>query len=50
MGSMEPTSLRLPGTHGLSLHALEWSREGTLLLFDPSTGKVIVPSGLQNDG
>ena len=30
---MEPRSLRLPGTHGLSLHALEWSREGTLLLF-----------------
>ncbi len=30
---MEPTSLRLPGTHGLTLHALEWSHEGTLLLF-----------------
>lgn len=30
---MEPASLRLPGTHGLTLHALEWSREGTLLLF-----------------
>jgi pimeloyl-ACP methyl ester carboxylesterase len=30
---MEPTSLRLPGAHGVSLHALEWSREGTLLLF-----------------
>jgi pimeloyl-ACP methyl ester carboxylesterase len=30
---MEPTSLRIPGAHGLSLHALEWSREGTLLLF-----------------
>lgn len=30
---MEPTSLRLPGTHGLTLRALEWSKEGTLLLF-----------------
>ncbi len=30
---MEPTSLRLPATHGLTLHALEWSHEGTLLLF-----------------
>jgi len=30
---MEPRSIRLPGTHGLELHALEWSREGTLLLF-----------------
>jgi pimeloyl-ACP methyl ester carboxylesterase len=30
---MEPRSIRLPGTHGLDLHALEWSREGTLLLF-----------------
>jgi len=30
---MEPRSLRLPGTHGLTLGALEWSREGTLLLF-----------------
>jgi pimeloyl-ACP methyl ester carboxylesterase len=30
---MEPTSRRLPGTHGLTLHALEWSSEGTLLLF-----------------
>ncbi len=30
---MVPRSLRLPGTHGLDLHALEWSREGTLLLF-----------------
>jgi pimeloyl-ACP methyl ester carboxylesterase len=30
---MEPRSLRLPGTQGLSLHALEWSVEGTLLLF-----------------
>jgi 3-oxoadipate enol-lactonase len=33
MSLMEPKSLRLPVTHGLSLHALEWSREGTLLLF-----------------
>jgi pimeloyl-ACP methyl ester carboxylesterase len=33
MRAMEPTSLRLPGTHGLTLHALEWSHEGTLLLF-----------------
>jgi pimeloyl-ACP methyl ester carboxylesterase len=33
MRAMEPTSLRLPGTHGLTLHALEWSREGTPLLF-----------------
>ena len=32
MAAMEPTSRRLPGAHGLSLHALEWSREGTLLL------------------
>jgi pimeloyl-ACP methyl ester carboxylesterase len=30
---MEPRSIRLPGTHGLTLHALEWSREGTPLLF-----------------
>jgi pimeloyl-ACP methyl ester carboxylesterase len=30
---MQPRSIRLPGTHGLDLHALEWSREGTLLLF-----------------
>jgi pimeloyl-ACP methyl ester carboxylesterase len=30
---MEPRSIRLPGTHGLELHALEWSREGTPLLF-----------------
>jgi pimeloyl-ACP methyl ester carboxylesterase len=30
---MEAKSLRLPVTQGLSLHALEWSREGTLLLF-----------------
>jgi pimeloyl-ACP methyl ester carboxylesterase len=26
-------SFRVPGTHGLSLHALEWSSEGTALLF-----------------
>ncbi len=30
---MEPRSIRLPGTHALNLHALEWSQEGTLLLF-----------------
>ena len=30
---MEPRSIRLPGTHAVNLHALEWSREGTLLLF-----------------
>ena len=30
---MDPRSFRVPGTHGLSLHALEWSQEGTLLLF-----------------
>jgi pimeloyl-ACP methyl ester carboxylesterase len=29
---MEPTSLRLPGADGLSIHALEWSREGTPLV------------------
>ena len=33
MRAMEPRSLRLPATHGLTLHALEWSSEGTLLLF-----------------
>ena len=33
MRAMEPTSRRLPATHGLSLHALEWSSDGTLLLF-----------------
>jgi pimeloyl-ACP methyl ester carboxylesterase len=33
MAAMTPTSLRVPATHGLTLHALEWSREGTLLLF-----------------
>ena len=26
-------SIRLPGAHGLTLHALEWSREGTPLVF-----------------
>ena len=30
---MQPSSRRLPGTQGLTLHALEWSREGTPLLF-----------------
>ena len=30
---MAPRSIRLPGTHGLDLHALEWSQDGTLLLF-----------------
>lgn len=30
---MEPRSIRLPGTHGLELHALEWSADGTPLLF-----------------
>lgn len=30
---MEPTSLRVPGSDGLSLHVLEWSREGTPLVF-----------------
>jgi pimeloyl-ACP methyl ester carboxylesterase len=30
---MQPRSIRLPGTQGLKLHALEWSQEGTLLLF-----------------
>ena len=30
---MQPRSIRLPGTHGLKLHALEWSQEGTMLLF-----------------
>ena len=29
---MEPRSLRVPGAHGLSLHLLEWSREGVPLL------------------
>lgn len=30
---MAPTSLRLPGADGVTLHALEWSREGTPLVF-----------------
>ena len=30
---MEPRTLRLPGADGLNLHALEWSTEGTPLLF-----------------
>jgi len=30
---MQARSIRLPGTHGIHLHALEWSQEGTLLLF-----------------
>ena len=30
---MASSSIRVPGTHGLSLHALEWSKEGTALLF-----------------
>jgi pimeloyl-ACP methyl ester carboxylesterase len=30
---MQPTSLRLRGADGLSVHALEWSREGTPLVF-----------------
>jgi pimeloyl-ACP methyl ester carboxylesterase len=30
---MEPTSIRVPAAHGLSLHVLEWSREGVPLLF-----------------
>ena len=30
---MQPTSLRLPGADGLTIHALEWSREGTPLVF-----------------
>jgi pimeloyl-ACP methyl ester carboxylesterase len=30
---MEPRSIQLPGADGLILHALEWSQEGTLLLF-----------------
>lgn len=30
---MQPVSLRVPGADGLSLHALEWSREGVPLLF-----------------
>ena len=30
---MQPESIRLPGAHGLELHALVWSSEGTPLLF-----------------
>jgi pimeloyl-ACP methyl ester carboxylesterase len=30
---MQPRSVELPGADGLRLHALEWSQEGTLLLF-----------------
>jgi pimeloyl-ACP methyl ester carboxylesterase len=30
---VEPTSLTLPGADGLRIHALEWSREGTPLVF-----------------
>ncbi len=30
---MEPISIRIPVTHGLSLHLLDWSQEGTPLLF-----------------
>ena len=30
---MEPTSIRVPASGGLSLHVLEWSREGVPLLF-----------------
>ncbi len=30
---MTPESIQLPGADGLNLHALEWSSEGTLLLF-----------------
>jgi pimeloyl-ACP methyl ester carboxylesterase len=30
---MMPRSVELPGTQGLKLHALEWSREGTPLVF-----------------
>ena len=33
MPAVEPTSIRLPGADGLTLHALEWSREGTPLVF-----------------
>ena len=31
--SMQPTSLRVPGVDGLSLHLLQWSRKGAPLLF-----------------
>ena len=30
---VEPTSIRVPGSDGLSLHALEWSRDGVAMLF-----------------
>ena len=30
---MEPTSIRVPVTHGLSLHVLDWSQDGVPLLF-----------------
>jgi 3-oxoadipate enol-lactonase len=30
---VEPVSTRVPAAHGLTLHALEWSREGVPLLF-----------------
>jgi pimeloyl-ACP methyl ester carboxylesterase len=30
---MEPTSIRVPAANGLSLHALEWSRDGVPLVF-----------------
>jgi len=30
---MEPTSIRVPASHGLTLQALEWSRDGVPLLF-----------------
>jgi pimeloyl-ACP methyl ester carboxylesterase len=30
---VEPTALRVPASDGLSLHVLEWSREGTPLVF-----------------
>lgn len=30
---MEPRSIELPGTDGLRLHAVEWSTEGTAMLF-----------------
>lgn len=30
---MEPVSIRVPGADGLSLHALDWSREGVPMVF-----------------
>lgn len=30
---MDPTSRRAPGTHGLTLHVLDWSRDGVPLVF-----------------